>query len=234
VYDQIRKLHECVFWVEISHSWFSWPGKPTRLPLLSVFWGIFSSNRRKFNSEIQDPKFGHDVAMTLRRREQWCDYVAMTLHRQAWWRHLGPSLGAQAIRITSLRFHDVNLNTPVWYNRVIRKSTARLDCTLDNGKNFWIKFAESEIGFNDVQWVLVWFCATPLSQMWFWDLFFTKPRLILACDNRFYHMHGEILGHKNIVLYNHYTIWWTALVGIDDPCQNASCIIRSSFGAIMH
>jgi hypothetical protein len=24
----VRKRHACVFWVEISHSWFSWPGKP--------------------------------------------------------------------------------------------------------------------------------------------------------------------------------------------------------------
>jgi hypothetical protein len=38
-------------------------------------------------------------------------------------------------------------------------------------------FAESEIGFSDVQpitklsRVLVWFFATPLSQMWFWDSF---------------------------------------------------------------
>jgi hypothetical protein len=24
----IRKPHECVFWVEISHKWFCWPGNP--------------------------------------------------------------------------------------------------------------------------------------------------------------------------------------------------------------
>jgi hypothetical protein len=29
---------------------------------MRAFWGIFASNRRKFNSEIQDPKFGGDVA----------------------------------------------------------------------------------------------------------------------------------------------------------------------------
>jgi hypothetical protein len=89
--NKIRKLHECVFGVKISHEWFSWPGNPrdrrsrkprvwyfhsknTRvpffvyhMPLLRVFWGIFSSNRRKFNSEIQDPN------------STWCrDYVKPT------------------------------------------------------------------------------------------------------------------------------------------------------------
>jgi hypothetical protein len=26
--NRIRKPHECVFWVEISHEWLSWPGNP--------------------------------------------------------------------------------------------------------------------------------------------------------------------------------------------------------------
>jgi hypothetical protein len=39
------------------------------------------------------------------------------------------------IRMTSQRFNDVNHNAPVGYNRAIRKNTARLDCTVDNGKN---------------------------------------------------------------------------------------------------
>jgi hypothetical protein len=33
-----RKWHSCVFRVEQSHSWFSWPGKPTR-PAISRFPG---------------------------------------------------------------------------------------------------------------------------------------------------------------------------------------------------
>jgi hypothetical protein len=27
-HNTIRKPHECVFWVEMSHEWFSWPGNP--------------------------------------------------------------------------------------------------------------------------------------------------------------------------------------------------------------
>jgi hypothetical protein len=47
---------------------------------------------------------------------------------------LGPVDRHPTIRMTSLRFDDVNHNAPVWYNRAIRKNTAQLDCTLDNSK----------------------------------------------------------------------------------------------------
>jgi hypothetical protein len=50
----------------------------------SILWHIFSSNRRKFNSEIQDPKFGIDIATTLRR---WSNDA--TLCRKDQWRHFG-------------------------------------------------------------------------------------------------------------------------------------------------
>jgi hypothetical protein len=123
-------------WVRYFHS------RNTRVPfsvyhmtLIWELWGILSSNRGKCNSEIKDPKFSLDIAMTLRRREQWRNDVTMTLRRQGRWCHFGPSLGAPSIRMTSLRFYDVNHNAAMWYNHVIRKNITRLDCTLDNGKN---------------------------------------------------------------------------------------------------
>jgi hypothetical protein len=124
----IRKPHKCVFWVEISHEWFSWPGGRVDFPgqenhkcyistqkthkcrFLFITWmtlmrasrDIFSSNRRKFNSEIQDPKvrpwrckWRDVVTMMLRRWEQWRNNVTMTLRRQERWCHLGPLLGAR-------------------------------------------------------------------------------------------------------------------------------------------
>jgi hypothetical protein len=48
---------------------------------------------------------------------------------------LGPVVRRPTIRMTSLKFDDVNHNAPMWYIRAIRKNTALLDCTLDNGKN---------------------------------------------------------------------------------------------------
>jgi hypothetical protein len=95
---------------------------------------ILSSNHPKFNSEIQDPKFGRDVANVTRPTG------AMTR-----WRYADRSddvVRHSTICTMSLRFNDVY-----------------------------------EIGFNDVQpitklsRVLVWFFATLLSQMWFWDGF---------------------------------------------------------------
>jgi hypothetical protein len=82
--------------------WFSsYNPSNTRVPfsvyhmtlIMRAFWGIFSSNCCKFHSEIQDPKFGCDVAndaMTLRQREQWRDndlgkYHTVRLHH-AWQR----------------------------------------------------------------------------------------------------------------------------------------------------
>jgi hypothetical protein len=49
----------------------------------------------------------------------------------------------------------------MWYNRAIGKNTARLDCTLDNGKKLskkvQIKLLDrTEMGYNDVQTVNYW------------------------------------------------------------------------------
>jgi hypothetical protein len=134
-------------------EWVSQPRKPrvwyfhsknTRVPFsvyhmpllrVGLFWGIFSSNRRKFNSEIQDPKFSLDVT----RREQWRDYVTMTLRRQEQWCHLGPSFGGPTICMTSLRSHDVYHNAAVWYNRAIRKKY----CTVGLHAWQWQKFCRN-------------------------------------------------------------------------------------------
>jgi hypothetical protein len=133
--SKIRKPHECVFWVEISLMVF-FAGKPTRqqvewvsrprkpwvwyfhsrntwvvfsvyyMPLIIVFWGIFSSNHRKFNSEIQDPKSGLDVAMTLRRWKQWRDDVMPT----------GAMTSPQPIIRRSNNTHDIKLLVYVIYH----------------------------------------------------------------------------------------------------------------------
>jgi hypothetical protein len=109
----IRKAHECVFWVEISHKWFSWPGNPRmpfsvyHMPLLRVFWGIFSSNRHKFNSEFKT----QSSALTWWRYADGSNDMITSR-----WHHFGPSLGAPTICMTSLRFNDVNHNAAMWYN----------------------------------------------------------------------------------------------------------------------
>jgi hypothetical protein len=41
----------------------------------------------------------------------------------------------------------------VWYNRAIWKNTARLDCTLDNGKNLSKKVNKViRMKWNGIQW----------------------------------------------------------------------------------
>jgi hypothetical protein len=73
--------------------------------IIKVFWGIFISNRRKFN---------------------------LAFKTQSSARHLGPSLGAPTIRMTSLSFHNVNHNTPARIYRAVRNNITRLDCTRNN------------------------------------------------------------------------------------------------------
>jgi hypothetical protein len=74
---------------------------------MRAFWGILSLNLiQKFKTQ--------SLAVTLHRREHWRDNVTMTLCRQERWRHLGPSLGAPTICMTSLRFNDIYHNAAMY------------------------------------------------------------------------------------------------------------------------
>jgi hypothetical protein len=114
-------------WVK-PRVWY-FHSKNTRVPF-SVYHNAteayFSSNHRKFNWEIQDPKFGLHVAMTLNQWVQWFNNVTMTLRRQERWCHFGPSLDAPTIRMTSLRFNDVNHNAAMWYGKISHSWIVRL------------------------------------------------------------------------------------------------------------
>jgi hypothetical protein len=51
-----QENHECDISTQKTHK--------CRLTLKRAFWGIFSSNRRKFTSEIQDPRRHDDITPT--------------------------------------------------------------------------------------------------------------------------------------------------------------------------
>jgi hypothetical protein len=73
-------------------------------PGLHLHKGIFNSNLHKFNSEIQDPKFGHDVAndtITSRRYADRSDDII--------W---GPVARRSTICVTSLRLNDIYKRQP--------------------------------------------------------------------------------------------------------------------------
>jgi hypothetical protein len=128
---------------------------------------FFNSNRRKFNSEIQDPRFGLDVAMTLAD---------------------GSDGGTWARRYAPQNTHDV---TEVWRRRlqctrVIQTCNLEKYCTVGLRAWQWQKFARNVRiklfcrVWNPFQW-----CLTDRSPNYLG--FFTKPRLILACDKQEYH-----------------------------------------------
>jgi hypothetical protein len=143
---------------------------------MRAFWGTFSSNRHKCNSEIQDPKFGHDVAndvTTSRRREQWRDNVTPTGAMTS----LGSVIRRSTICMTSLRFNDIFMTMHRLYHMagcVIQSCDPEKYHTV--GLNAWQrqKFDRNvRIIFFSRVWNRFQWCSTDRSQNYlgFWDGF---------------------------------------------------------------
>jgi hypothetical protein len=166
-----------VFWVEISHEWFSCPGNPrdrrlSRFPKPSKPWVIFSL--KKHTSAIFC--LSHATIKSILRHilarivanliqkfktqsstltSRW-DYAtgAMTLRRHERWRHLGLSLGTQ-----QYAWHhcdstmSITCDTTVWYGKY---HTVGLHAwqQLKFGRNVRVKLFSRV--WNWLQWCVNW------------------------------------------------------------------------------